>query len=574
MATVIQIKRSSATTAPSTLKQGEIAYTYGSGTQANGGDRLYIGTGAVDSNGDASSIDVIGGKYFSDLTDHAHGTLTASSAVIVDSNLAIDTLNIGNSTTAGGQIKLNEGTNNGTEGIILKAPNTLASTTTYTFPTAYGSNGQFLKTDAAGQLSWDTVNQFIDLAGDVGTDRYNTAETLTFTGGTGLDTEITNNQLTINITNSGVDTNQIANDAVTNAKLDTNGELTLGSTGLQLGVTTTDIAGLTSLVVDNITIDGNDISTTNTNGDLTITPNGTGTITVPSNYEERAGFTDNSLTNKKYVDTVAQGLDIKDAVRVGTTANLNTTYSNGASGVGATLTNAGTQAALVIDGITMVVDDRVMVKDQSTTYENGLYKVTNIGSGSTNWVLTRTPDGDESTEVNGGSFFFVQEGTVNADNGYVTTNDGNPTIGTDAITFEQFSGAGQISAGNGLIKSGNILDVNVDGSSIEISSDALRVKALGITNAMLTGSIATSKLDNPVLYFTDETSTQGQVSLEGTLEFLAGEGINTVASGTTITISGELASTSNVGVASFTSDNFAVSGAGEVSVIKIDGETF
>jgi hypothetical protein len=62
--------------------------------------------------------------------------------------------------------------------------------------------------------------------------------------------------------------------------------------------------------------------------------------------------------------------------------------------------------------------------------------------------------------------------------------------------------------------------------------------------------------------------------LEGTLEFLAGEGINTVASGTTITISGELASTSNVGVASFTSDNFAVSGAGEVSVIKVDGETF
>ena len=91
---------------------------------------------------------------------------------------------------------------------------------------------------------------------------------------------------------------------------------------------------------------------------------------------------------------------------------------------------------------------------------------------------------------------------------------------------------------------------------------------------MLAGSIATSKLNNPVLYFTDETSTQGQVSLEGTLEFLAGEGINTVASGTTITISGELASTSNVGVASFTSDNFAVSGAGEVSITQVDGGTY
>src|SRR6056300_72839 len=574
MATVIQIKRSSATTAPATLQQGELAYTYGSGIQGNGGDRLYIGTGAVDSNGNASSIDIIGGKYFADLTDHVHGTLTASSAVLVDSNKAIDEFIIGNSTTTGGTIKFNEGTNNGSNFVALKAADTLAGNTTYTLPSAYGTNGQFLKTDASGILSWDTVNQFIDLAGDTGTDRYNTAQTLTFTGGQSITTEVQNNEIIVSVTAQSIDTGQLTDAGVTNAKI-ANPQVLLGAQTLTLGAAaTTDISGLTSLVIDNITIDGNDISTTNTNGDLTITPNGTGTITVPSGYEERAGFTDNSLTNKKYVDTVAQGLDIKDAVRVGTTANLNTTYSNGASGVGATLTNAGTQAALVIDGITMVVDDRVMVKDQSTTYENGLYKVTNIGSGSTNWVLTRTPDGDESTEVNGGSFFFVQEGTVNADNGYVTTNDGNPTIGTDAITFEQFSGAGQISAGNGLIKSGNILDVNVDGSSIEISSDALRVKALGITNAMLTGSIATSKLDNPVLYFTDETSTQGQVSLEGTLEFLAGEGINTVASGTTITISGELASTSNVGVASFTSDNFAVSGAGEVSVIKIDGETF
>ena len=99
MATVIQIKRSSATSAPSTLKQGEFGLTYGTGTQANGGDRLYIGTGAVDSNGDASSIDVIGGKYFADLNDHAHGTLTASSTLIVDSNLAVDQFIVGNSTT-------------------------------------------------------------------------------------------------------------------------------------------------------------------------------------------------------------------------------------------------------------------------------------------------------------------------------------------------------------------------------------------------------------------------------------------------------------------------------------------
>jgi len=572
MATVIQIKRSSATSAPSTLKQGEFGLTYGTGTQANGGDRLYIGTGAVDSNGDASSIDVIGGKYFADLNDHAHGTLTASSTLIVDSNLAIDQFIVGNSTTTGGSIKLNEGTNNGSNFVALKAPNTLAGNTTYTLPVAYGSAGQFLKqSDGAGTLEWDTVNQFINLAGDTGTDTYNTAETLTFAGGSGLVQTVTDNTVTVTATTL-TNANLSGSAGITNANL-ANDSVTFGTTTVALGASNTDIAGVTSLVVDNMTIDGNDISTTNTNGDLTISPNGTGTITVPSNYEERAGFTDNSLTNKKYVDTVAQGLDIKDAVRVGTTANLTATYSNGSSGVGATLTNSSTQAALVIDGITMVVNDRVMVKDQTTTLQNGLYKVTNIGSGSTNWVLTRTPDGDESTEVNGGSFFFVQEGTTNGDNGYVTTNDGNPTIGTDAITFEQFSGAGQVTAGSGLSKSGNIIDVNTDGSSIEISSDALRVKALGITNAMLAGSIASSKLSDP-LYFTDESSTQGNVRLGGTLEFLAGEGINTTASGSTITIAGELASTSNVGVASFSSDNFAVSGAGDVTVIKVDGSTF
>ena len=572
MATVIQIKRSSATSAPSTLKQGEFGLTYGTGTQANGGDRLYIGTGAVDSNGDASSIDVIGGKYFADLNDHAHGTLTASSTLIVDNNLAIDQFIIGNSTTAGGTIKFNEGTNNGTNFVGLKSANALSASTTFTLPTADGSAGQFIKTDGSGNLEFDTVNQFINLAGDTGTDTYNTAETLTFAGGAGLVQTVTDNTVTVTAT-ALTNANLSGSAAITNANL-ANDSVTFGSTTVALGATSTDIAGVTSLIVDNITVDGNDISTTNTNGDLTISPNGTGTITVPSNYEERAGFTDNSLTNKKYVDTVAQGLDIKDAVRVGTTANLTATYSNGSSGVGATLTNSSTQAALVIDGITMVVNDRVMVKDQSTGAQNGLYKVTNIGSGSTNWVLTRTPDGDESTEVNGGSFFFVQEGTVNGDNGYVTTNDGNPTIGTDAITFEQFSGAGQVNAGSGLSKSGNIIDVNTDGSSLEISSDALRVKALGITNAMLAGSITTAKLANPTIYFTDESSTQGSVSLEGTLEFLAGEGINTTVSGSTLTIAGELASTSNVGVASFSSDNFAVDGSGEVTVIKVDGSTF
>src|SRR6056300_448591 len=138
MATIIQIKRSSGTTAPATLKLGELAYTYGTGTQGNLGDRLFVGEGGVDGNGDANNITVIGGQYFTDQLDHVQGTLTASSAILVDSNKAIDELFVGNSTTVGGTIKFNEGTDNGTNFIGLKAPNNISSDITFTLPASDG----------------------------------------------------------------------------------------------------------------------------------------------------------------------------------------------------------------------------------------------------------------------------------------------------------------------------------------------------------------------------------------------------------------------------------------------------
>ena len=107
MATVIQIKRSSGTTSPATLKLAEQAYTNGTGNHGNGGDRLYVGSGGVDGNGDALSIDIIGGKYFTALLDHVHGTISSNSAIITDGNNAIDTLSVGNDASVGGTIKLN-----------------------------------------------------------------------------------------------------------------------------------------------------------------------------------------------------------------------------------------------------------------------------------------------------------------------------------------------------------------------------------------------------------------------------------------------------------------------------------
>ena len=117
MATIIQIKRSTGTTAPSTLTDGELAYTHGTGTQSNNGDRLFVG--------DGTSVNVIGGQYFVNITDHVPGTLTATSALLVDSNKAIDDIYVGNNSSTGGSMKFNEGTANGTEYVALKSPNAL-----------------------------------------------------------------------------------------------------------------------------------------------------------------------------------------------------------------------------------------------------------------------------------------------------------------------------------------------------------------------------------------------------------------------------------------------------------------
>jgi hypothetical protein len=288
-------------------------------------------------------------------------------------------------------------------------------------------------------------------------------------------------QLTGTITNA-----QLAG-SITNAKL-VNSSVVLGSDTVNLGDTITDLNGLTSADVDNLTLDGNTVSTTDTDGDLVLSPNGTGTVTVPSGYEGRAGFGSDSLVNKSYVDSVANGLDVKESVRVATTGDLSATYNNGAG----TLT-ANANGAIVVDGVTLVLNDRVLVKDQTTQTENGIYKVTTVGSGSAAFVLTRTPDANDAAELSGGVFTFVEEGTSNADNGYVATHNGTPTFGTTNITFDQFSGAGQIAAGNGLTKTGNTIDAVGTSNRISVSANAIDIAATYVGQSSITtlGTIAT-----------------------------------------------------------------------------------
>lgn len=221
----------------------------------------------------------------------------------------------------------------------------------------------------------------------------------------------------------------------------------------------------------------------------------------------------NRVASKGYVDGVAQGLDIKDSCKAATTANI-------------TLSGAQT-----IDGITIGAGDRVLVKDQSTQTENGIY----IASAS-GW--SRAAD-FAAGAAEAGAFTFVEQGTVNGDNGFVCTSDkGSDVVGTNNIVFSQFSGAGQITAGLALTKVGNTLNVATDDSSIEISSDALQVKSGGITNTMLAGSIAASKLAGSIpadkLNLGNGVEESGGnliVSLDGTTLALGAGGLSVAAGG-------------------------------------------
>jgi hypothetical protein len=184
MAQVIKIKRSTSTSAPSALENGEIAYSSNS-------NKLFIGRPG----GTTGDIDAIGGKFFTDLLDHTAGTVTASSALIVDASSKLDVLNVDNITLNGNSItstNLNgdiEVTPNGTGDLILDGQN---------WPQADGATGQFLKTDGSGQLSWAAVpSGSFTLSDGSATDTFTTGETLTFTGGTNITTAVSNNQVTI-----------------------------------------------------------------------------------------------------------------------------------------------------------------------------------------------------------------------------------------------------------------------------------------------------------------------------------------------------------------------------------------
>lgn len=231
---------------------------------------------------------------------------------------------------------------------------------------------------------------------------------------------------------------------------------TNGTTGWDTLVGRTATQTITNKTLTSPTINTPTISTPTVTGGTFTSPAISGAPTITGLGTPSAA---SDAANKAYVDSVAAGLSIRDSVAAATTGVLSNTpvYSNGASGVGATLTGVGF-AGLVIDGYTAAVNDRILVKDQVAGSNNGIYTVTATGGGAAVYILTRATDYDQSpTDIFPGTFTFVSNGTVNANNGFVMNTAAPITVGTTALSWTQFSGTGDITVDATLTKAGNQL---------------------------------------------------------------------------------------------------------------------
>ena len=251
----------------------------------------------------------------------------------------------------------------------------------------------------------------------------------------------------------------------------------LGSTLTVIGNITTSANVITDLILGKT--GGISITATGSNSNITLAPTGTGTIDVSSkritSLADPTQASDGAT--KSYVDSIASGLDPKASVVVATYAALPAyTYNNGSSGVGATLTGSAT-GVLTVDGVAVVLNDRVLVKDETggNAPYNGIYLCTTAGAVGVAYVLTRSTDFDQAAEIPSG-FTFVESGTNQSDTGWVcTTSATSLVVGTTAIAFVQFSGAGQYTAGTGL---------TLTGSQFSISNTAVTANSYGNSTAI------------------------------------------------------------------------------------------
>jgi hypothetical protein len=321
------------------------------------------------------------------------------------------------------------------------------------------------------------------------------------------------------------------------------------------------------------TVDGVDIAardadlTTTTNTANAALPKAGGTMTgnLVLNADPTVSL---QAATKQYVDTIAAaGIHYHTPARVEAPANLPSTYDNGTSGVGATLTNSGTQVAIVIDGIALSSSDRVLIYQQTDPAHNGVYTVTTVGSVSTNWVLTRATDADsygpsDPDALGQGDAFFISAGDTGAGETYVMTTVGTITFGTTGIVFTQISATAIYSAGAGLTLTGQEFSLNTPvasatalatGRTIGMTGDVVWTSAAFDGSGNVTGT-ATIQPDSVAL----GTDTTGNYVAAGAVSGTGLSGSSSSEGGTfTVTSNATALNTASTIVARDGSGDFA-----------------
>jgi hypothetical protein len=239
-----------------------------------------------------------------------------------------------------------------------------------------------------------------------------------------------------------------------------------GTVTLTLNVADTDSAGLLPAAMWQMLTDATSDATVS----KLVKRDGNGNAKVATPTDS------NHIATKGYVDAARQGLDVKQSVRVATTDPINL----------ASDLNAGD----TIDGVTLVAGDRVLVKNQSTALENGIYVATTSGAALRSSDANGTAD---TGELKPGTFTFVEEGTANSDKGFIVSTNGTITIDTTGIAWTQFSGAGSFTSGDGLSKDGNTINVNVTADRTAITADAIDIASTYAGQSSITtlGTITT-----------------------------------------------------------------------------------
>jgi hypothetical protein len=465
MAAQTRIKHltSSGTSAPTILKTGEIGYSYGTGTQGNGGDRLYIGIGAEDGNGIATEIVNIAGQYYTDMLDHAHGTATADSAVILDDQLHIDTLNIQN--------------------LALEASGGSGQVVTSIETTMPGSptNAQLISALAVKTyIDTEVTAQDLDFAGDSGTGAVDLdSQSLTISGDTGITTVASNQGLSIDLDDTAVTPGSYGSQTqIPTFTVDQQGRLTAASTVAVATALTVDGdsgTGNVDLLTDDLQITGtaNEIVTTSSKSGTDVTLN----IALPDDVtigNDLTVTTDLDVGGSNFTVAGATGNTVIEGnLSVnGSTINLGNGLSDNVV-VSGNLTVQGTTTT--VESTTVTIDDPVIALADNTTSNtsDGLDRGVRFKWGTGSAVATGFFGFDIQTE----RFVFTKDETV--------TSDDFSTPWSDAEFGDVYATGADI----GNIKIGLTSDNEIDTVSGNLTIDSAGGTVTVDDNLSVTGTV-------------------------------------------------------------------------------------